>query len=82
MCDDDYVLASLQFHDDWFKPNYHVSIGLSTAISIIVFVVVTGSKVFWIELGDLFIGKTITEPRVELIESFPFQLLFGSRTGS
>lgn len=53
--DDDDVLASLQLHDDRFEPNNNVAIGLASSVAIVVFVVISGLKVFGVLVGDFLV---------------------------
>lgn len=53
--DDDNVLASLQFHDDRFETNDHITIRLASTIAIVVFIVITGLEILRILLRNLLI---------------------------
>lgn len=72
---DDDIFAPLQLHDDGFKAYDNVSVAFATAIPVVVFVVIPGLEVFGIPLLDLGVGKTITNARVDLIQSLPFKLV-------
>ena len=53
--DDDNVLASLQFHDDRFETNDHITIRLASTIAIVVFIVIAGLEILRILLRNLLI---------------------------
>ena len=75
MGDDDDVLASLEFHDDWLKPDDNISVAFATSVSIIIFVIISSSEVFWISIGNLLVGETITGPGIKFIQSLPFKFI-------
>lgn len=75
MGDDDHVLAPLQFHDDGLEADDDISVRLATAIAVVVFVLVSGRKVFGIPFRDLLVGQAIADPRVKLVERFPLELV-------
>lgn len=75
MSDDDDVLASLQLHDDRFKPDDDVAIALSTSVTVIIFVVVTGLEVFRVLIGNFLVRQAIAHAGIKLVESFPFKFV-------
>lgn len=75
MSDDDDVLASLQFHDDRFKPDDHVAVALPPSVAVIVFVVVTGPEVFRVLVGNFLVRQPIADAGIKLVESFPFKFV-------
>ena len=79
MCYNNYILTTLELHDDWLKTNNHVTIRFTATVTIVVFVVITGRKVFRVGLGDFLICQPVTNARVELVEGFPleFGITFG-----
>ena len=48
---------------------------LATSITVVVLVVIASGEVFRVELGDLLVGKTVADPRVELIQCLPLKLV-------
>ena len=79
--DDDDVLAPLQFHDNGFQPDDHVPVAFSTPVPVVVLVVIAGSKVFRVSIGNFLVRKAVTQTRVELVQGLPFELViaFGRR---
>lgn len=75
MGDDDDVVASLQLHDDWLQSNDHVTIGLSTPIPVIIFVLISRREILRIFLLDFTIRHPVAHARVQLVQSFPFELV-------
>lgn len=75
MGDDDHVLAALELHDDGLEADDDISVRLTTAIAVVVFVFVSGRKVFGIPFRNLLVCQAIADPRVELIQRFPLELL-------
>ena len=73
MCHNNDILAPLELHNDGLETYDNVTIGFTTSIAVIVFVVVTGPKIFGILVCDLLIGKAVADARVELVEGFPFE---------
>ena len=71
---DDDVVVFLKLHNYRLQPYDHVAIGFPPTVPIVVLVIVSRSEVFGVKVGDLFVGKTIADARVELVEGFPFQL--------
>lgn len=53
--DDDNVLTSLQFHDDGFEADDHITIRFASTIAIIILVIIAGLEVFRILVCDLLI---------------------------
>jgi hypothetical protein len=64
---DQDVFAALQLHDDGLKTNDDITITLSTTVTVIIFVIVAGDKIFGISLLDLRIGHAITNTGVKFI---------------
>ena len=73
--DDDDVLAALEFHDYGFEADYHVAVGFTAAVAVVVFVVVAGAEVFGVAVGDFLVGEAVADARVELVERFPFEFV-------
>ena len=71
MRDNDNVLAPLEFHDNRLEANHNVTIRLAASIAIVVFVIVTGSKIFRVGIFDFLIGKAVTNTGIQLVEGFP-----------
>lgn len=55
--DDEYVFGTFKFHYDGFETNHDVAVRFAATVSIVVFVVVAGRKVF----GELFFDFGILE---------------------
>ena len=53
--DDNDILTPLQFHDDGFEPDDHVTVGLASSVAVVVLVVVAGLEVFGVFLGDFLV---------------------------
>ena len=70
---DDYdVFAAFEFHDYGFETDYHVAVGFTAAVAVVVFVVVAGAEVFGVAVGDFLVGEAVADAGVELVERFPF----------
>lgn len=53
------VFASFEFHYNWFKTDDDVTVRFSTSIAVVVFVVVTGFKVFRVSFCNFLVSKAI-----------------------
>ena len=75
--DDEDVLAALELHDDGLEADDDVAVGLAAGVAVVVLVFVALRKVFGVLLLDLGVRQAVADARVELVESFPFELFKG-----
>jgi len=73
--DDENVLGSFKFHDDWLQSNDNITVRLSSSISVVVLVVVAGTEVFRVLALDFLVGHAVAETRLELVERLPLERL-------
>lgn len=69
------VLATFQFHYDWFQADDHVTVRLATTVSVVVFILITGRKVFGVAVFDFLVGQAIAHTGIQFIQRFPLQLV-------
>jgi hypothetical protein len=50
---------------------------LATSVAVVVLVIVASSEIFRIQLGDLLVGKSIADTRVQFIQRLPLKLVVG-----
>ena len=74
MSNDYNVLGTFNLHDNWLKANNDIAIRFTTAVAVIVLILITRFEVFWILFLNLLISQTVANARVNLVESFPFEL--------
>lgn len=73
--DDEDIFASFQFHDDWFQADYDISVALTAAVAVIVFVCVPCLEIFRVQVGNLLVSHAVADASVQLIQRFPLQLV-------
>lgn len=71
---DQNVFAALELHDDGLQADDYVTVGFAAQVAVVVLVFVALRKVFGVLLLDLGVRQAVTDARVELVESFPFEL--------
>lgn len=69
------IFAALKFHDYGLETDYHVAVGFTAAIAVVVFVVVAGFEVFGVAVGYFLVGEAVADAGVELVEGFPFEFV-------
>lgn len=69
------IFTPLHLHNNRFQPNHHITIRLSSLVTVVVFIVVTSAEIFRIGFLNFFVGETVANSGVKFVESFP--LLFG-----
>lgn len=75
MGDYEDVFASFEFHYNWFKTDDDVTVRFTTSVAVVVFVVVTGFKVFGVSFCNFLVSETIADSRVEFVKGFPFKFV-------
>lgn len=66
------VFAAFEFHNYGLEADYHIAVGFTAAVAVVVFVVIAGLEVFGVAVGDFLVGEAVADARVELVEGFPF----------